>query len=86
MRTVAVWHRERMEDTPVTYRTSGSATIEISAPAAEVFAILTDLERLPMLSPSHMITASTSTACSKPVVSIARRPFQHWILESVLTV
>ena len=53
MRTVAVWHRERMEDTPVTYRTSGSATIEISAPAADVFAILTDLERLPVLSPEN---------------------------------
>ncbi len=34
--------------------TSGSASIEIVAPAAEVFAILTDLERLPTLSPENV--------------------------------
>jgi len=33
---------------------SGSATIEIAAPAADVFAILTDLERLPTLSPENV--------------------------------
>jgi uncharacterized protein YndB with AHSA1/START domain len=34
--------------------TRGSATIEIAAPAADVFAILTDLDRLPTLSPENV--------------------------------
>lgn len=34
--------------------TAGSATIAINAPASEVFAILTDLDRLPTLSPENV--------------------------------
>lgn len=33
--------------------TTGSATVEVAAPAAEVYAFLTDLDRLPTLSPEN---------------------------------
>ena len=42
-----------MSDTSSTSPTSGSATIEISACPEAVFAILTDLDRLPLLSPEN---------------------------------
>lgn len=40
-------------DDATTYPTTGSATVEISASAADVFAILTDLDQLPTLSPEN---------------------------------
>ncbi len=42
-----------MSDAPATSPTAGSATIEIAATPEAVFAILTDLDRLPTLSPEN---------------------------------
>jgi uncharacterized protein YndB with AHSA1/START domain len=38
---------------PAHYPTRGSATVEVNASAADVYAFLTDLERLPTLSPEN---------------------------------
>lgn len=43
-----------MTDTsPSEYPTTGSATVDVAAPAADVYAFLTDLGRLPTLSPEN---------------------------------
>lgn len=50
--------------------TGGSATIEIAAPAADVFAILVDLDRLPTLSPENVRCDNLERACETTLANL----------------
>jgi uncharacterized protein YndB with AHSA1/START domain len=78
-----------MDDADPTMPTSGSATIEIDAPVGEVFAILTDLDRLPTLSPENQrcefLGDSTEIAVGATFRGHNRKGDYEWHADCVVT-
>lgn len=69
--------------------TGGSATIQISAPAADVFAILVDLDRLPTLSPENVrceyLEGATSIEIGASFRGYNRARDYEWHADCVVT-